>query len=191
MTSTASRRNSSPRIPGARDPSIAERIVDVVRPTYVGLDEDSWASTTARVGTRDMFPAADVPSCNSRSTPNCLSTTTSIWGPIARAAQRRVLIVGSGNVVHNLRLVDFNSPASHRLGPSIRRRHARDHDQRPTELGRPAPTATTVWRCRHPTTSCRSRTWRGCRPRRTPRRARCRRLRDGCTLDDAYELPAA
>ncbi len=28
--------------PAPGDPEVAERIVDVVKPSYVGLDEDSW-----------------------------------------------------------------------------------------------------------------------------------------------------
>jgi len=104
--------------PAPGDPSIAERIVDVVRPTYVGLDEDSWGidhGTWSYSCTCSRGGRAGPATLDQRRTAFRLPLQSG--GPIARAAQRRVLIVGSGNVVHNLRLVDFNSPASAPTGP--------------------------------------------------------------------------
>jgi len=69
--------------PAPGDPSIAERIVDVVRPTYVGLDEDSWGIDHGTWSVLvHMFPAADVPVLQlSIKRRTAFRLTTSIWGP--------------------------------------------------------------------------------------------------------------
>jgi 4,5-DOPA dioxygenase extradiol len=93
--------------PGAAD--VAREIAEVVQPAFVGLDEDSWGldhgtwSVLAHV-----FPQADIPvlqlSIHSGEGPQY---HLELGARLAPLRERGIFIVGSGNVVHNLRRVDW------------------------------------------------------------------------------------
>ncbi len=95
-------------------PEMAERIADVVEPTWIGRDVDSWGIDH---GTWSVlvhaFPDADIPvvqlSVNAEKPMDYHLALGRRLGPLRREG---VLIVGSGNVVHNLRAVDFSRPDS-------------------------------------------------------------------------------
>ena len=112
--------------PAPGDPAFAEEIADLVAPTWVGLDRDSWGIDHGAWSVLvHLWPDADVPvraAVGERR--RSRSSTTS---PSARALEplrrRGVLIVASGNVVHNLGRIDWGRPRGrHRLGPPLRRR---------------------------------------------------------------------
>lgn len=100
------------RYPAPGDPLLAKRVGEVVRGVPVhatdewGLDHGAWSVL------RVMYPAADIPTLQ-------LSIDTTQPGAFHYALGRElgalrdegVLLLGSGNIVHNLRLLNFHDPA--------------------------------------------------------------------------------
>jgi 4,5-DOPA dioxygenase extradiol len=125
--------------PAPGDAHIARRIVDVVEPTYVGLDEDSWGIDHGTWSVLvHMFPQADVPVLQlSINAELPFDYHFNLGAKLHALREEGVLILGSGNVVHNLRLVDFNAPGhgtdwAHRFDDDIKTMMTSDA----AELGR-------------------------------------------------------
>jgi 4,5-DOPA dioxygenase extradiol len=94
--------------PAPGKPELAQDIKEIVQKTQVGLDHDWGLDHGTWSVVRSMFPEANIP---------VLQLSIDYYKPgrwhfdlaaeLMALRDRGVLIIGSGNMVHNLRLVDF------------------------------------------------------------------------------------
>lgn len=100
--------------PASGAPDVAQEVVEAVRPEWVGLDQEEWGLDHGTWSVlAHLYPKADVPVLQlSINASQPFSYHLELGARLNSLRDKGVLILSSGNVVHNLRLVQWNQPTA-------------------------------------------------------------------------------
>ena len=99
------------RYPAPGDPALAARVAELLAPTPVAMDRDWGLDHGTWSVLCKAWPAADIPVVQlSLDAGLSLDACVDIGRRLAPLRDEGVLIAGSGNIVHNLALMDWQAP---------------------------------------------------------------------------------
>ena len=123
--------------PAIGAPDVAQEVVEVIKPDWAGLDRDQWGLDHGTWSVlAHLYPQADVPVLQlSINALKPLDYHLALGARLAALRDQDVLVLSSGNVVHNLRLIEWHRPTkgadwAQRFDEAVRAQMAED----PSEL---------------------------------------------------------
>lgn len=97
------------KYPAPGSPELARETAELIKKTQIGLDHDWGFDHGSWTVVRRMYPDADIPMLQlSIDYARPASFHHELAGELAALRKKGVLIIGSGNMVHNLRMVNFS-----------------------------------------------------------------------------------
>lgn len=98
------------RYPAKGDPALAKEVKEILLPTEVALDQQWGFDHGAWSVIKHLYPEADIPVIQlSLDSTKPAQYHFELSRRLGSLRDKGVLIVGSGNIVHNLRLVDWDN----------------------------------------------------------------------------------
>jgi 4,5-DOPA dioxygenase extradiol len=100
------------RYPAPGDPALAQHITEALDPHWVGLDADSWGLDHGTWSVlRHMVPDADIPVLQlSIDSSKPMPYHFELGRALARLRAEGIAVIGSGNIVHHLGMLDMRLP---------------------------------------------------------------------------------
>lgn len=98
--------------PADGSPELAQEVAEVVKPDWVGLDQDQWGLDHGTWSVlAHLYPKADIPVVQlSINALQPLGYHVALGARLTALRERGILLLSSGNVVHNLRLMERDKP---------------------------------------------------------------------------------